>query len=347
MKQAAKVLGGILLAAFLLWLVLRGVDLGKVRDDIASASIAGLVLATVFNVGHVVFRIFRWRLLLRPTQPAVPFRPMFSAVILGYLTTWVIPGRLGELVRPALLATREKIPLGPCIGSVVADRLLDGAAIVGLFAVGIFLAPLDAADPAFVSKIRLSAFVLVIVVAFALSLLLIAGAARTRLSAWIEARSSKSIRWCGRTFLALAAGTDALRSPRLLVPIVFHSLLVWLAIAYGTWLGVKAAGVDVPFTAMLVLLPPLALGVAIPTPAGAGGYHYAMKWGLTQLFGVDAAAAASAGILMHLVVTLPVLVLGMTLLKTERISWKDLTGIARNVGELGAAAPARKLEAAR
>ena len=61
---------------------------------------------------------------------------LIDAVILGYATSWVVPGRLGELVRPALLAGRQRLPLGPCLGSVVADRLLDGMAVLALFVVG-------------------------------------------------------------------------------------------------------------------------------------------------------------------------------------------------------------------
>jgi len=116
-------------------------------------------------------------------------------------------------------------------------------------------------------------------------------------------------------------------------------VLAWATIALGTWIGVRAAGADVPFASMLILLPPLALGVALPTPGGAGGYHAAMTLGLVHLFGVPEATAVSAGILMHLMVTLPVIALGLVLLKADGLSWHDLTSVVRQVGALGASAP--------
>jgi len=121
-------------------------------------------------------------------------------------------------------------------------------------------------------------------------------------------------------------------------PIIVQSLLAWGAISLGTWIGVRASGAEVPFSAILVLLPFLALGVALPTPGGAGGYHAAMTFGLMHLFHVPEAVAVGAGLLMHLAVTIPVIALGLVFLWLDRISWSDLGGMVRRMGGLGASA---------
>jgi uncharacterized membrane protein YbhN (UPF0104 family) len=120
----------------------------------------------------------------------------------------------------------------------------------------------------------------------------------------------------------------------LLIRIVVLSLLAWLTIALATWIGVRSVGADISFPAMLVILPMLALGVAVPTPGGAGSYHGAMKLGL-MLFGVGEAVAVSAGILMHLVITIPVILLGVVLIWTEGLSWNDIVSAARQLRQLG------------
>src|SRR5262245_28071702 len=135
MKTALQGIGGLVLAALLLYLVFHNVDRQELSRALAATSWPLLASGAAINLGHNVFRVFRWRRLLQPVR-TVPLRPMFVAVILGYMTTWILPGRIGELVRPALLSARENVPLGPCLGSVVADRLLDGVAIVALFAAG-------------------------------------------------------------------------------------------------------------------------------------------------------------------------------------------------------------------
>ncbi|NIM63944.1 MAG: hypothetical protein GTN89_15375, partial [Acidobacteria bacterium] len=67
----------------------------------------------------------------------------------------------------------------------------------------------------------------------------------------------------------------------------------WLMISTSTWACVRASGADVSLGAIFVITPMLVLGVAVPTPAGAGSYHGAMKAGL-MLFGVSQVTAVTA-----------------------------------------------------
>jgi len=330
MKTGAKYVAGGLLAAFLFWFVLKGVDLQELRGDLARASLAGLLLAAVVNLAHNAFRAWRWGLLLAPVQRSIQFRPRLSAILIGYMTTWTIPGRLGELVRPVLLSAREKVPFGPCVGSILVDRLLDGIAIVVLFAIGTRMAPPVSGGTDQASIVVATAWGLLAVLIAGLVVLLVAGHFSARMRPWVERRAGV-VRMGGRGLLALVAGSEALRRPRLLLPILGHSFAAWLAIALATWIGVRACRVDVPFGATLVLLPLLALGVALPTPGGVGGYHSAMKFGLLHLYGVPEAAAVSAGILVHLSMTIPVIVAGLALLKIDGISFVELQGLVRAV----------------
>jgi glycosyltransferase 2 family protein len=331
MRDVLRYAAGVVLAVLLLWFVLRGVDRHALVAALGRASFFGLLAAAVVNLAHNVFRVWRWGALLAPVRPGLRFRPMFTAVIIGYLTTWILPGRLGELVRPALLTAREEVPIGPSLGSIVADRVLDGAAIVALFALGTFLSPIQGSAA---RKVRSAAVVLLLLVVVFMIGAIVAGSVRGRIEAWTE-RRGRFVRWCGRAFASLSLGTDALRRPRLLAIVLGHSLLAWLTIAAGAWIGVRASGADVSFPAMMVMLLLLAFGVAVPTPGGAGGYHAAMAFGLQMLFGVPAEAAVAAGILMHLAAVLPVIVLGLALLKTEGISWGDVLAAARGVRALG------------
>jgi uncharacterized protein (TIRG00374 family) len=339
MKTALQGIVGLLLAVLLLYWVLHDKPREELMSALMRASWPALALGAVVNVGHNVFRVLRWRWLLDPVRPDVPFRPMFVAVILGYLTTWLVPGRMGELVRPALLSAREELPLGPCLGTVVADRLLDGVAIVALFAVGSLGANFAAGSAALADQIRVTAVLALAVIVSGLAALIAVSSVGGKLDGWLARRWS-AVRWAGHAALGLSRGVDALRSPRRLVPIVAYSLIAWLTISLGTWIGILAAGARVGFADVLVLLPLLALGVSIPTPGGVGGYHAAMQIGLTSLFGVDPTTAAGVGILMHLAVVVPILLAGPVLLHTEKVSWSDLVAAGKQVRNLGSAAGA-------
>jgi uncharacterized membrane protein YbhN (UPF0104 family) len=140
--------------------------------------------------------------------------------------------------------------------------------------------------------------------------------------------------------VSLAHGAGALRSARAVGLVLLYSLAAWVMIAAGTWACVRAAGAEVSFGTILVILPMLVLGVAVPTPGGAGSYHGAMKAGL-MLFGVSGVTAVSAGLLAHMMMVLPVVVTGVVLLRTENVRWGDLISGARQFRQLGNEAATR------
>jgi uncharacterized protein (TIRG00374 family) len=338
LRESLKYVGGLLLAGGLLWWVLHGTDPQELWSRLRDVSVSGLLAAAVLSIGHNVFRVLRWRALLAPVRPGVRFRSMFDAVILGYTISWVIPGRLGEFVRPALLSGRERLPLGPCLGSVLADRLLDGIAVVGLFAVGFAVTPLTGEAAEHAAVVRASALGLVALISVPILVLLVASFYGDRLRQWFSGRGGWR-GWLGRTLLALSQGVDSVKQPALLAWIALHTILAWLTIAAATWVGLLAVGVDLTFGGTLVLLPLLALGIALPTPGGAGGYHAAMRFGLIELFRVETELAVGAGLLLHAVSVVPVVLFGGTLLVVDRSLLGDVLRAARQVRDMGAAPP--------
>ena len=333
MKDLAKYVGGILLAVALLLWVLRGADPAAVWGQLKQASFGLMLVCVLLNLGHNVFRVWRWRVLLAPFRAGVPFRPMFVAIIVGYMTSWVVPGRLGELVRPMLLSARERVPLGPCIGSIVADRMLDGMSVVVLFVIGTWITPLTGEAAEYETLIRTGSVTMAALVAGVTAAMLVVASTGARFEGWLD-RRHRSIRWIGRTMMAVSSGVKALRSPRLAVQLAAYSLAAWLTITLATLAGVRAAGADVSFGEILVIQPLLVLGVAVPTPGGAGSYHGAMKIGL-MLFGASLVTAVSAAFLMHFLIVVPIVVLGTVLLWTDGISWKEIVSAAALVRKLG------------
>jgi uncharacterized protein (TIRG00374 family) len=333
-KTILNQVGGGLLGLLLLAWVLWQADPSQIWEQLKRASWIGLLAAAVLNVVHNVFRVWRWRALLAPVRDGLPFRSMFSAVILGYMTSWVIPGRLGELVRPALLAGRENLPLGPCLGSVVADRLLDGAAVLALFAIGVTVAPLQGEAAAHVGLLRAAPITLVLLIGAVVVVMLAASSLEARMSALLGRRGL--LGWLARSLLAVSVGIQAFKRPRLLLRALVHTALAWAVIVVANWIGIRACGAEISVWDAMTLMPLLVLGITVPTPGGAGGYHAAMTFGLTRLFGVEAAVAAGAAFLVHAIVVVPVILAGLVLLVADRMPFSDLVRAARKVRGLGA-----------
>lgn len=69
-------------------------------------------------------RAQRWVVLLRPIVQA-PYWGALSATYVGFGASMVLPLRLGEIVRPALLARRTGVGLPAALSSVVVERIFD------------------------------------------------------------------------------------------------------------------------------------------------------------------------------------------------------------------------------
>jgi len=329
-KQVGKQLAGLVLAVLLLIWVFRDTRPEQLWQQVQQASLAGLLLAMAIGFTQTFFRVWRWGSLLAPVRAAVPFNSMFRAVVLGYATTVVVPGRLGELVRPALLSGREGIPLGPTVGSVISDRILDLGAVVLFFGLGLLTTPLRPEVLEHATLIKSSALGLLLLVGLPFLALLALSVFRKRLEPWL-ARRGRALGWLGQLLLSLSIGTDAFRRPRLLLPIAANTLLIWGAITSGTWLALRACGIAITPGESLILLPLLVVGVALPTPGGAGGYHAAMTFGLVQIFGIDRSAAAAASILVHFSAILPFIFAGLAILVTDRTPFQEILEAARQV----------------
>jgi uncharacterized membrane protein YbhN (UPF0104 family) len=99
-----------------------------------------------------------------------------------------------------------------------------------------------------------------------------------------------------------------------------------MAIAAGIWLVSIAFGVAMPFTGAWLMLAPLVVGVAVPTPGGVGGFHEAYRIGATAFFGADNDIAVGAAIVLHAISVGPVILAGLLFIVQDGLK---LGGMAR------------------
>ena len=84
----------------------------------------------------------------------------------------------------------------------------------------------------------------------------------------VTRRLSPKLAAKGREALtSLAKGLSVLRSPRRFAIVLWWTLAHWLLNALAFWVGFRAAGMDLPFSAALFLQGIIAIGVAVPAGA--------------------------------------------------------------------------------
>src|SRR5579864_69732 len=117
----------LLVAAGLVALFLRNVDLRRVGGDIARAKPDWLAFGLATTFVSLVVRSYRWRYLLEPLGNA-SFGQAFRATAVGFAASTVLPARAGEVIRPYFLARispRGSVTATGAFGTIVLERLLD------------------------------------------------------------------------------------------------------------------------------------------------------------------------------------------------------------------------------
>jgi uncharacterized protein (TIRG00374 family) len=125
-----------------------------------------------------------------------------------------------------------------------------------------------------------------------------------RVSPAIEKRGAEAL----RTF---AGGLSILRSPAHFVAVFWWTLLHWLLQPFAFWLGFKAVGIDVPWSAALLVQGAIVVGVSVPsTPGYFGPFEIAAAAAL-PLYGVAKPAATTWALLFHVASFIPITLIGI------------------------------------
>ena len=126
----------------LIWWFVRTLDFANVWDAIRHARLGFIVLAILVTFQTYVIRAWRWQALLQPIGHA-RFGPAFRTTVIGFTATFLLPGRIGEVLRPYLLARQSNFSAAAAFATVIIERVLDLASVVLLFAVFLMTTPIE------------------------------------------------------------------------------------------------------------------------------------------------------------------------------------------------------------
>ena len=316
MRNVIRTVVVIGLAVGLLAVFLREADLSRVWSAVASARADFLGLSLAATALTFVIRAERWQYLLGPLGPT-HFRAVFRTTVIGFAASAVLPARAGEVIRPYLLARQEGLSATAAFATILVERVLDLVAVLLLLlAFVIWFDPgVEARDSALFSAIRFGGLIMAPVALLALLLMFFMAGHPERLHAWLlkaeailPAKAASAIARLARTF---AEGFAVVRRPERLVAALAWSIVLWISIATSIWSVAMAFGIAMPFAGGWLMLAPLVVGVAVPTPGGVGGFHEAFRLGATAFFGADNDVAVGAAIVLHAISVGPVTLAGL------------------------------------
>ena len=297
-------------AVGILWWMYRGIRWEELHDALShQMSWTWMLLSMPFGVLAQVLRGMRWRQLLAPTGERPRLSTCIHAVFLSYASSLVVP-RVGEVLRCGVLRRYDGTNFSRSVGTVVTERIVDTVLILALS----FLTFLTQI-PVFLTFFRRTGVSLGGVLdSFTPTGYLVTAACGVLavLGIVLLGRRFRFFSHSKAVLTDLSEGLLSVRDVRQPLLFTLYSLGIWLCYYLHFYLTFFCFG----FTAELGPLSALVafvvgtFAVLVPTPNGAGSWHFAVKTVLV-LYGVEQTAGALFVLIVHTLQTLLVALLGL------------------------------------
>ncbi len=325
-----------------MWFLFRDTDWGEVWNALRGANLAWLLLGLFFILLGFVVRIWRWGYIVNPVTP-VSFWHLFSATQIGFLGNFILPARIGEIIRALALSRSQGIPFPTTVAYVALDRLTDLFGLVAMFSMTLLVFnPLEDvylpeefrylySGPISREMIRGAVVTLTVVMLTGVALVIILFAKKEMFLALSDAilgRISKRLAdFAHHLFEHFAAGMQVLTSFGNLAKATGVSLLLWGTFALSQASIYAAFHIQVPWYTPFVVLSLLSIFISIPGPPGfIGPFHAGVVGGLILVVPeVNVNTARAIAIFAHLYNLIPIVLIGMICLSFERLGLRELS----------------------
>ncbi|HUI41519.1 MAG TPA: lysylphosphatidylglycerol synthase transmembrane domain-containing protein [Terriglobia bacterium] len=315
--RAWKWLARIVALGAVVALVATHVNPGDLARAFARMTPASLALVVgVLSPLAIWLRSARWRYLLADGH-RLPVRAYAGAYLIGTLANSLLLGRLGDLVKARAICDAH-LDYGRSLAVVVIDRLLEGVALVAIFAGVLLVSPLPAwthrlawlAGAACVGLLALMRSV----IGRSDHVLRLMAPLSKRLPDWLGDRLE---RLTGQ----VVAGCEALGDLRRILGAVLLGFAVWAVEIASVTVFLKAFAIPAPWLmAAPVLVVVLNLGMLVPvSPGSVGVYQLMCAFGLS-LWGVSREAGLALGVVMQTVLFVPLYLAGLAALSVQKWS---------------------------
>lgn len=310
LQKTLKIILPILLGGFILYWVYRDFDFSRAKEVLLHGTDWGwMSLSLFFGVMSHVFRGWRWKQTLEPLGACPRTSDCVDAIFLSYAANLVLP-RVGEVSRCGVLAKYDDVSFSKSLGTVVTERLIDTLCILLITGVTflvqmpVFFRFFEETGTKIPSLMHLLASPWFYVSLFSVVGVCVLLYYLLRMLSFFEKVKGVA--------LNVWEGVLSLRDVANVPLFLLYTLLIWLCYFLHFYLTFFCFG----FTAHLSILAGLVMfvggtfAVVVPTPNGAGPWHFAVIT-MMMLYGVNATDAGIFALLVHGVQTLLVIVLGI------------------------------------
>lgn len=309
-QSILKILLPLALGSLILWWMYRGFDWPSLRRALTSEmDWTWMWMSFPFGIMAQVFRALRWQQVLRPLGERPRLGTSINAVFLSYASSLVVP-RVGEVLRCGVLKRYDGVSFSRGLGTVVTERVVD-MALIAVLSVAVFVMQI----PVFVdffqeTGVSLGGFL----GQFTLTgwLVTIGSGVAVLATSYLLLRHYRIMTRAREVVKDLIEGLLSIRNVEGRGLFLFYSLAIWICyflhfyLTFFCFKSTEGLGLSVAMVAFVVGT----FAVLVPTPNGAGPWHFAVKTVL-MLYGVPGDDGALFALIVHTVQTLLVAVLGL------------------------------------
>lgn len=327
-----KLLLPVLLGGVILYWMYRDFDFKRIESVMLyDMDWTWMLLSLPFGITAQLFRGIRWRQTLEPVGERPRLSTCVNSIFLSYAASLVIP-RIGEFTRCGVLSRCDGVSFPKALGTVVTERAIDTLLVMlitGLTLLAqmrIFGSFFQSTGTSLDSILRnFSATGYIVTAVCAVAILVLLHFLLKRLAIYNKVKATLSGIW---------QGMISLRNVKNIPLFIILTLGIWGSYFLHYYLTFFCF----EFTSDLGLMCGLAtfvvgsIAVIVPTPNGAGPWHFAVKtmlliYGATAISGrrITADEALSFVLIVHTIQTMLVVLLGVAAwimigLKEKRIT---------------------------
>ena len=309
-KKVLQVILPLLLGVFILVWVYRDFNFQRVGEVMSHGMDYGwIVLSLVFGVFANLFRGWRWKLALEPLGEYPKTSNCVYAIFISYASNLVIP-RVGEVTRCGVLSKYDGVSFPKSLGTVVSERMID-TLCVGLITGMVLLSQMPVfatffaetgTDVGRYAEVLTSGhFYLIVLCVVAIGLL---GFFLIRnIALFAKLKGILQNVW---------QGIVALKDIKHIPLYIIYTLGIWVCYFFEFYLAFFAFdfSAHLGISAGLVMFVVGTLAVIVPTPNGAGPWHFAVMT-MLMLYGVGKEDAGIFALLVHGIQTFLLILLGI------------------------------------
>lgn len=310
LTNISKIAFSLLLGLAILYWMYRDFDFQRMGHVLSNEmDWTWMLLSFPFGIMAQVFRGWRWRQSLEPIGEKTRASVSVHAIFLSYATSLLIP-RAGEFIRCGVLKRWDGVSFAKSLGTVVTERAIDSLLIMVIAALT-FLAQIPVFNTFFRQTGTSVDSLLARFTTAGYAVTAICGVAACALL-YVLLRKLSANHMVKETLRGIWQGIVSLRAVKNIPLFVFFTLAIWASYFlhyYLTFFCFEGTSQLRMMSAMVTFIVG-SIAVIVPTPNGAGPWHFAVKTMLI-LYGVQEQEALYFVLIVHAVQTMLVVALGV------------------------------------